>query len=307
MRLLVWSIFIFLPIIGSAQYSRNLLRGEKYLAREEYNKAINALRQARSDSNSYYTNHLLGEAYFHLQEFQNAAIYYNHSLEFVGQDTSDYRQLYLTYNALKEVDKAQNILDLMVEYYPGIDSTMFYNWATQNINSPCTPDYGIRESLRYCIKIDASESIDPGNPNQKLKWRTDDGKSYNGPKLNHCFNNSGKHKIKLITEDNSLGYRRKSDTTLTVVFLDNNSLIMEQIPDKSNYIEVKTYNVENDSEIPYTFAWETGDGKVYFDEVLNHKYHKKGNYNIKLTIFEQVRPGLFIPICCIYKKCEVGT
>lgn len=305
MKKFLFLILFITPFMAQSQYDRNLQRGERYMEDEDYSKAIDALRQARSDSSSYIVNHLLGNAYFNLQDFENAAEYYKRSLEFVDQDISDFRQLYLTYNFLEKPDKAQNILDLMVEYFPGVEQSKFYNWANQNLLAPCTPDFGVRESLRYCIKLDASGSIDNGNSTQRIYWRTDDNKVYNGTKITHCFSTSGRHFVKLYSEDNSLGYKRQSDTTITFVFLDNNSIVLEQVPDNSKNIEVTTYNIENNNE-QYMYAWETGDGNVYFEPILYHKYTKNGEYNIKLTIFETVAEGVYEPICCIKKKCVVG-
>lgn len=305
MKHLLFILLFISPLFAHSQYERNLQRGEKYLESEDYSKAIASLREARSDSSSYYVNHLLGNAYFQSQDFENAAKYYNRSLEFVDQDISDFRQLYLTYNFLEKPDKAQNILNLMVEYYPEVVGSIFYNWATQNLLAPCTPDFGVRESLRYCIKLDATGSIDQGNTSQKIYWRTDDNKVYNGTKITHCFKTSGRHFVKLYSEDNSLGYRRQSDTTISFIFLDNNSIVLEQIPANSKNIEVSTYNIEDNSDT-YVYAWETGDGNVYFDPILYHKYTKNGEYNIKLTIFETVAEGVYEPICCIKKKCVVG-
>lgn len=299
-------IFLFLPLGLFAQYERGIERSLKFIDNNDYEKAKDELKDLLPDSNNHQVNMLLGKVHFSLQEFDKAEDNFEKCLEFVEQEEDDFKNLYLTYNFLNKTKEAQNILDLMLDYYPGIDSSKFYNWASQNLRSPCTPDFGIRESLRYCIKMDASASVDANNPNQKLFWETDDGKKYSGTELSHCFKNSGKHLIKLISEDNSLGYVRRSDTTLTVTFLDNNSIILKQESRKSGKIEVSTYKIESDSLSPYMFAWETGDGSVSFDEKLTHTYQKNGEYNIKLTIFELVAKGTYEPICCINKKCIVN-
>lgn len=293
-------------MVLNAQYERSIERSLKYIDDKNFEKAEKELKNLLPDSNNHTVNQLLAKLYLDLQEFEKASTYFGHCLEFVDQEEEDFKNLYMAYNILEEKKKAQNILDLMLEYYPGIDTSKFYNWASQNLSSPCTPDFGIRESLRYCIKMDASSSIDKNNSNQKIFWETDDGKKYSGAELSHCFKNSGKHQIKLISEDNSLGFVRRSDTTLTVTFLDNNSIVLNQEPKKSGNISASTYKIESDSLSPYMYAWETGDGKVYFNEQLSHNYFVDGEYNIKLTIFEMVGKGIYEPICCINKKCIVN-
>lgn len=305
MRFWVYISLLFIVKTTLAQDSKLINKGDRAFKRGKYFDAIELYKEAQNEGSTYNLNQKIADTYYRVQDFRQAADYYLKLISTTKQKQEDYERLYLSYHYSGDQIKSAEILNLLYDYFPSFKQSKFYWWAISELSAPCVPYYGKKKKLNYCVTLDATSSIDFNNDKIHFKWEPDDGTKHYGPRLKHCFTESGKHDIKLTSIDSTNSIVRQSDTTLQVIFLDHTNFILAGRRQVGYETSFNAFQL-TDSEDYFYMVWETGDGNVYFSPEAKHVYNMIGEYLVKLTVFGKDESGYIYPVACLTKTWVIG-
>lgn len=136
-----------------------------------------------------------------------------------------------------------------------------------------------------CIQLDASSSVDEGNPTLIFEWDFGDGTLLQGTSVEHCYLEPGTYTIQLNTLDKKSFLRREKDTSLTVsikpkvLSIQTNAKAKLYIP---NRLEALTTIPPAWKAISYFWDFEE-EGKA-FGLKVNHSFKNIKQAKINLTV-----------------------
>ena len=287
------------------QVDRLIRKGDKELEDYKYNSALLNYMLAYEDTMAYDLAGKIADAYFYLQSFEKAEEWYFRRLGYLDQSQEDYMNYIKCLLANLKYRRAEEATVLMEEYFPESEKVkMFSHWVETRIYDPCMADYAKDDKISFCIELNAGPSRDPGNPDMEFLWQLENGQTYRGDKMKHCFRSPGNHRIMLMAVDSSLNVRRTSDTTLVVSFLSEADFVIAGSRQKNEEVKFYAYNLMDHPQY-YGMAWEFGDGDVKFGEGVNHQFRKRGSYYIHLLVFGQQENGDIYTIGCLSKIWNV--
>lgn len=144
----------------------------------------------------------------------------------------------------------------------------------------------IQQENQYCFEFKDTGSIVPDTLSLKYIWDFGDGKTDQGPLVNHCFQGSGIYTVRLDFADKSDGHLFFSKLAYNLELRD-----VEQAYINSYNVSIKSDSIEFDglkSYIPgykiLKYTWDFGDGTKGQGKKISHFYQSEGQYLVNLEL-----------------------
>lgn len=151
-------------------------------------------------------------------------------------------------------------------------------------------------SSTYCFTFDASASADPTLKDLTYIWTFGDDQLKEGIVVDHCFDNSGTHLVKLGSVD-PITNIKNSDTTFIVSIkppLNFNQML------KNNIVK-KSINFEYKEELPQgtSLLWHFGNGIFKSGTKVDFTFNRPGNYYIEFFLIsdDMAQSSLYCNSC----------
>ncbi len=141
--------------------------------------------------------------------------------------------------------------------------------------------FGDKEK-KYCISLDASESIDPERPDLVIQWDFDDGGSASGPAIEYCFTTPGKHMAFLNIYDPVTQFTDKREFEMDVEFKAPFELDYPYTVYKGEPVSLAvTGELPEDS---LKIIWDLDDTRLLEGEQIDVQFYSAGRNNIKVYL-----------------------
>ncbi|MGB0165527.1 MAG: PKD domain-containing protein [Luteibaculum sp.] len=305
MRALLAGIAIILPLLLCGQYDRYISQGDKSLEKREINGALLKYLDAYSDSSTQFITRKIASTYYLAGEWEKAESWFFKLLTYPDQSPDDYLDYIKCLAFQDKGDKALEFFSYLKEYFPEYKYPEgFEFWLIQRFSNPCQPDVTKNARISYCITINATESLDPGNPKLKFYWKFDDGTTAEGPKVKHCWRTAGNHEFTLTSVDSSLGHVRKSDSTFTVSFVEEAKFKLSGNKEAGSFVNFYAYNLKEHPDY-YGMVWELSDGTLHYKEAFVHDFYRPGTYTITLHVYGKNDLDQIYQIACLKQNWTV--
>jgi len=150
-------------------------------------------------------------------------------------------------------------------------------------NFSIDPAQGGRNTI---YTFDGSSSLDPDGSIQAYDWNFGDNRSASGKKVTHQFGTPGNFNVTLTVTDDKQG---KGSSARDVQVAENTSPIAKfsvnpSAGDSTTPFEFDgSSSADSDGQI-VDYFWEFGDGGSSHGKMVNHKFQKKKEYNVNLTV-----------------------
>ena len=150
------------------------------------------------------------------------------------------------------------------------------------VYSPTNPKVGEK------VYFNASESSDSDGTIVTYQWDFGDGRSGNGQKTNHQYNQAGTFTAVLVVKDDS-GNQASTSQTITVTVGDGPTASFVYSPTNPAVNEVVYFNASESSDDDGTivaYNWDLGDGSGASGKTITHTYTSAGTYTVLLVVID---------------------
>jgi len=161
-----------------------------------------------------------------------------------------------------------------------------------------------------CVTLDASKSVDPGNPDLIYEWEFPGNVIKQGLKVDHCFEEYGTYYAKLHVTDKRSGLRLPNEQVLSLNISEGSSVQITSEGGALKYNELVRFKasgklVQACDSIKY--SWNLGDGQVAMGKKVEHTYPYAGTYKVKLRMLGDQEQGDGYCNACYYKYITVDS
>lgn len=136
-----------------------------------------------------------------------------------------------------------------------------------------------------CIQLDATASVDEGNPGLIFEWDFGDGTIEQGVTMEHCYKQPGTYTIQLHTIDKKSFLRREKDTSLQVVINPSYLSIHAKPVIKQFFPSVFEAGLTVPAQwIPVAYIWDFEEEGKAFGQKVTHKFKNVKAARVTLTV-----------------------
>lgn len=148
-------------------------------------------------------------------------------------------------------------------------------------------------SPNQVVNFDGSSSSDSDGRILSYSWDFGDGSKAEGKLAKHTYSYAGRFNVSLTVKDNGETLCRENTVTKEIWVNAPPTPLMEfneiaAIDEKIRFDARKS--IDNDGEIS-KFVWDFGDGTSQEGISVMKSYSKSGNYNVKLSIYDNANVG----------------
>jgi outer membrane protein OmpA-like peptidoglycan-associated protein len=160
---------------------------------------------------------------------------------------------------------------------------------------------------QYCFKFIDKETIKIDNNIFLYEWDFGDGMRKRGLDVEYCFQGTGKYKVKLNVIEKASGRVFFSKLAYDIELKDVEQPFINSVSTGIAGDTMKFDGLKSDlpSNKILEYTWDFGDGEKATNDIVNHIYKAKGEYEIKLALTLQNDSTRIIRQACVTKRIIV--
>ena len=173
-------------------------RADEFFSGKDYFLAIKRYEEAFRESGSYAAGKKLAVTYHDHKDYAKAEAVYCELMSVPGFQPTDYYELaQLLLFRGKPAESLSHFKTYLQSNPEDEEAQAVFQFASllanKDLDTTCTKT----NASALCVRIDANESLDPGNPHLIYEWIIEDEPPQTGFLIEHCFEQAGTYYARL--------------------------------------------------------------------------------------------------------------